>query len=560
MSKKRLVIIMSSLIIWMICIFSGYTSYEVCDDTAMNLIAAGAWGAYPQFLINNSGIFMGMLLQLLYTLFPHINCYLWLYLICDLLAVITICFILSDDQSLRVSTIISIGIGLLFAGEFYIHLTYTKSAALYGITGMTALLWQCRKQSKERSILVLSYFLIAIGFWSRWKAFVLSIPVVIGVEIINILFRKIVKKEKIDIKSYYITIIPLVICLISLFADVMAYRLTDGWEEFRKTDNLLVEMRDYNRYSFSASEDEYLDNGISENDFAMMKHYRMHNDPNYFNSERLELVKSIGKKYEPSSIRIEIPLIKDLVKEILYVLSSKAIGTIFIMIVLIAFMLADMSTILQILYIAMLTAAETYYMICLNRVLWRAEICVWVAAVVLGGYLLSTRNQSENTSTQKHTIADRLSYISLAIVIVLTVVIKSFVVDNSRLTNGDNNWEAFEQLRQADGFFVCADLAQFGMLLGAKNIYDIDTSYRNYYSNLVDIGGAGQSPSGLYFANQHGIDNPVEDLINGDKIYFYGQEEPRQVLVKFMEEKYGPGLIWEPVTIDGVEAWKCSKK
>ena len=553
-NKKTLIPIVS-LFLWMIFITAGYVSYDVNDDASLNLISAGALGYGRQYLIY-SNVLLGWVLQALFTIFPHINCYLWFYLVFNLIAIIAVCLAITDNMKLRTALFTTIGINLLMAGEFYVHLTYTKSAALYGTAGLILLLWQIKKEKRDKGYMALAYILVAIGTWARWKSFALCVPTVIGIELIDILWNVIGKKNRFSIKKYIPLFVAGAICIASILIDNVAYKMDAGWDEFRKTDNLLIEMRDNNRYVFSDAPEEFLAAGITENDFKMIKGYWMWNDPTYFNSERLMQIKEIGSKYEDPAIRFDMALIRDEIKEVLWILTGKSYGIIFVLILLLAAIHGNKKLFVKLGYVSLVTVGEIYYMFCLNRVLWRAEICAVLAAVITGGYLLAELIESKKEENAEFKLYPLIGFV---VVCALFIAAKSLVVDNSRFTNGDSKYEEFQALTQADGFFVVQSIPDYGMLLGAKDIFDITpANYKNYYSNIVELGGTSQSPAGMFFARQNGITNPIKDLIDGENIYYVGAEEPRLALAEFMEEKYGSGLSWEVVTIGDVQCYSVS--
>ncbi|MBR4831016.1 MAG: hypothetical protein IKZ97_00145, partial [Butyrivibrio sp.] len=102
-NKKRYIIIGAiSLVFFISCILLGNLCYSTNDDTIMNLIAAGACGESSQYLIYNN-IILGYLFKILYITIPGVNWYLWIYLIFNLLAVVTLSIVLSEGLSLPVT-------------------------------------------------------------------------------------------------------------------------------------------------------------------------------------------------------------------------------------------------------------------------------------------------------------------------------------------------------------------------------------------------------------------------------------------------------------------------
>ena len=149
MKKKNLYIVYISLAIWMIFVFFGSVSYDVNDDAGMNMAAAGAYGCYSQYLVYIN-VVLGYLFKLLYFIFPGINCYLWFYLIADLVATTMICVSVSDKLSLKHSVVLTVFINLALADEFYIHIHYSKSAVLYVVAACLYFAMLLRKDEEVK--------------------------------------------------------------------------------------------------------------------------------------------------------------------------------------------------------------------------------------------------------------------------------------------------------------------------------------------------------------------------------------------------------------------------
>ncbi len=560
--RKRLYIILASVLIWAVSVYFGYVSYDVNDDAGMNLIAAGAYGPMSQYLIH-SNVVHGLALKLLYMIFPFINCYLWLFLVCNLVAVIAISIVVTDKFSNYVSVVLTVGINLLFAGDYYVHLQFTKNSALYAAVGLVVLIWQMKKANREKSMILLSYFLIILGLNVRWESFLLVLPIVLGALIVDELFELVIRKKKIDFKKYSLAIAPFVICVVIAVINHFAYYSNPGWQEYRRTEEVLSPMRDFNKYVFNDSPEEYLEAGFTQTDFDMIKGYWMWGDTEQFSADRLERLSAIGEKYSESYIRFDASFIKYTIKEVISAVTGKHIAMAVAIVLLIAIIAADLNIILQMLYMVVVGMAEIYYLFCLERVLWRAEIVIWVTVLLMGGYLTSTlADKLASSDIAAKEMSKRsyvFSYVGIALLIVLLILVKSLAMDNSRFTNGDNRSEEFKELTQADAHFLCYNKAAYGVLQGADNIFAIDRSYAGYYSNITDLGSGVLAPVGQYYARQKGITNPIKALFERDDVYYVGEEAPMKCLGTFISEKYDIEVSWEPVTFGRTTAWKCVK-
>ncbi|MBE5829992.1 MAG: hypothetical protein E7305_11135 [Butyrivibrio sp.] len=559
--KKRLLIAAISMIIWAACVYFGYVSYDVNDDAGMNMVAAGAYGPITHNLVHMN-VVHGYVLKVLYAIFPFVNCYLWSFLVCDLLAVMGFAMVVTDKLRTYPAVVITVAINLILASDFYVHIQFTKSSALYVSVGLVMLIWQMKKTVREKSMLALSYFFIILGLSIRWESFLLALPVVLGALIVDELYELVIKKNKIDFKKYTLTIIPIAVCIVIALINHVSNSADPGWAEFRKTEEVLSPMRDFNRYVYSDSPEEYQAAGFTETDFEMVKGYWMWDDTEQFNSERLCALADIGEKYAKSYVRFDASYIKLTIKEVLSALTGKHIAMAFAVVLVLALLTADLNVILQMLYMIVVSMGEIYYFFCLERVLWRAELCIWLTILMMGGYLVSrfAGKGKEQLSPQRDVPSRKyvLSYVAMAVCVLVLILVKSIVVDNSRFTNGDNRYDEFVELTKLEGVhFVCYNKAEYGVLQGADNIFAIDRRYAGYYENMSDLGGFAFAPFDQYYGVQKGITNPIRALFERDDVYYLGDEAPLQCLGQFISEKYGVDVDWEPVTFGQTTAWKC---
>ena len=114
---KYLEIGIISAFIFFLCIIYGGINYETNDDTAMNLIAAGAYGEPSQYLVY-SGILWGYFIKLLYRLFPNVNCYLLTFLFLNLVSVISICVVLSEKLDLVCTAVVTVLVNVFCFKDF----------------------------------------------------------------------------------------------------------------------------------------------------------------------------------------------------------------------------------------------------------------------------------------------------------------------------------------------------------------------------------------------------------------------------------------------------------
>ena len=555
MKKKNLYIVYISLAIWMIFVFFGSVSYDVNDDAGMNMAAAGAYGCYSQYLVYIN-VVLGYLFKLLYFIFPGINCYLWFYLIADLVATTMICVSVSDKLSLKHSVVLTVFINLALADEFYIHIHYSKSAVLYVVAACLyfAMLLRKDEEVKLKSCL-LPTIMFVFGFCVRIQSFESVFPFV--VVLFGVIIIRCKRKGK-NLKRFLVLLIPIVSCIMCFCINYYAYYMTE-WRNFKVSDDILIKVRDFGLYDYESGSEEYDAHGITANDFDMI-HNWMFNDLETFNENNLRVLEQVGKANRGKVSILNTSVFKIALKEFSSRLCNRTLAGLLMCILLLSVAVCDRWVILANITLNLLTLAEYYYLIFYGRLFWRVEIILWISAVLIGGYLvvdnLSGNNAEIKENQQSASRLFKTAEAAFLLIMILFVFVKSEIIDNSRLTNGDSKYEDFQIIRESDAHFVMYNLAEYGMLLGGKDIFDIDRKYADYYSNITEMGGNGNSPAGLYFANKKGITNPTKALFEKDNVYFVGNVTAKNILLEHINEKYGQNIYAKIVIVDGVSAWK----
>lgn len=554
MKKKTLYIACISLLIWALCVCFGYVSYDVNDDAGMNMAAAGAYGIFSQYLVYTN-IVLGYMIKFFYFIFPGINCYLWFYLITDLFAVIMLALAFSDKLSIKHSVIITVFLNFLLAGEFYIHIHYSKSAVLYVVAASIYMIMLFRRDEKVDKIsFSLASLMLVLGFCVRIQSFESVLPFVF----VLFVFGACALRKTDKLMRYRLLLIPFAACVLCFAINYHAYYMTQ-WRDFKVSDDILIKVRDFGMYDYSNGSEDYEAEGITAADFDMIHHW-MFNDPETFNEANLRKLESVGEKHNNSGLGLNMSVLKSTVKEFVSRFGNRTLAGLLMVIVLLSLAIGDRWLIAQNIIYAVLSFAEYYYLIFKGRFFWRVEIIIWLSAVLISGFIvvdhLSSKIEKKDNITELSKRFEKIAVCAVLLFLIATVFIKSEVMDNSKFTNGDSKYEDFLNIREAKGHFVIYNIADYGMLLGAKDIFDIDRKYADYYANITEMGGNGNSPSGLYFAGKAGISNPAKALFENENVFFVSDDEAKDTLMSYLNEKYGPGIDARSVEVDGVTAWK----
>ncbi|MBQ8032070.1 MAG: hypothetical protein IJ260_11175 [Butyrivibrio sp.] len=566
---KLLITILISLIIWILCISFGGLGYQENDDTIMNMIAAGAYGEGSQYLIC-SGIIIGRLIKLLYGIFPGVNCYLWTFLVLNLISVIAISTVLSDEFGLPGTAIATVLVNLFFAKDFYIDLQFSKNAAMYGVVAFFLLLSFLYRGNKNVFRLLLSSFLLLISYSVRKEGFYFLLP--FGFVALAVAMFRTYKESK-SIRVFLPLLIPLFSALLSIGANFYAFTLDPDWKEYYDRDKILTDKRDFGNYNFDWNKEEYLEAGFTEWDFALLDMW-YYNDVDNFSLDKIKKMEEIGQSTRIDRFRIETSLfaetftiVKDSFQE--GPLSTAAI----VVTILTAIYCIRRKRFLELLGILVLAGGifmECYYLACVRRALWRVEYGSWLAGALMMVGIAILPDMKDITDSVRYKITNarngnRFKKVSLGVISAATLVM-AFVWQGKVLDysydnyahSGDGTYELFQKITKVDDkFFVVSIDDMFGGLCGARNIMEIDRRYAGLFHNVTAAGNyVIPAPNGMYYAHQRGITNVFGSLADRDDMYYIGGGERMGYILMYINEKYGPGISVREEEFDGFTAWK----
>lgn len=565
---KLLIILAISIGIFVVSVNFGGLYYEDNDDVAMNMIAAGAYGEGSQYLLC-SGIVIGRLIKTFYSVFGNVNCYLWTYLILNLISVISIIIVISDEFDVIGTAVTSVLVSIFFARDFYISLQFSKNSALYAAAGFFLVVSYVYRRKKEIFRLLVASFLLPLSHSARKEEFYFLVPFGV-VALIVMLITYIRSKEQ--VKIFLPLLIPVVCSLISIGANHYAFVLDPDWNDYYVRDKILTEKRDFGNYNFSWNEQEYLDAGFTEWDFRLLDEW-YYNDVDNFSVDKIKLMKQIGEstridriRWEPAIFNDTCIVIRDAFKEgPLAAVSITAIA-------ICAVYCIRKKKYIKLLGVVALAGGifiECYYLANVRRALWRVEYGSWLAGALLSigislmpDMAVLMERLKETATAMKYGV--KIKKIGLAGIVLATAAVTliwqirniDYSYDNYAYSDTER-YELFQNISKSDGFFVVNMDDMFGGLNGARNIMEIDRRYAGLYSNITAAGGyVIPAPNGMYYAHQRGITNVYGSLADRDDMYYVGGGEHMGYILMYINEKYGPGIEVRQEQFDGFTAWK----
>lgn len=584
---KYLEIGIISAFIFFLCIIYGGINYETNDDTAMNLIAAGAYGEPSQYLVY-SGILWGYFIKLLYRLFPNVNCYLLTFLFLNLVSVISICVVLSDKLDLAWTAIVTVLVNLFLFKDFYVDIQYSKNAEIYAIVGTVLIISAINRKSEYWGRVIAGAIFLALGIAVRKEGAIQVAPLAI-VAFIFVLFQKLfaVKNREAlgNTKNSSVSfvrdslcklVVPMVACLIVLATNFVAYDLNQDWKDYYQWDKIMVQKRDFGNYNFEWFQDEYLANGFTEWDFRLMEEW-MWNDCDNFSLDKIKLMAEIGKDIKMNRFRLDTKLVEDTAGLIGEAAQESNLPILAAVVLLVATVYLIVSKnwlgLIGSVFLSSGVLFEMYYLACLRRAPWRAEFGIWFAGIMfILTLVMVCSDRRKNIQAEGAVFSQSFGTFGKRVAMPLKVaglicaVIALFFWQKENLDYSAKSWESkdysrynyIKSISETDGLFVMSINEMFAGLNGATNIWDINrTEYEGFYHNIIAVGGwVIPSPIGMYYAHMNGITNVFKAFSERDDIYYIGGGETMGYLLVYQNEKYGPGISVTDVEFDWGTAWK----
>ena len=562
-SKKCAAVSGISVLYFVLCIVFGVLKYSTNDDAIMNMIAAGAYGSPSQYLIYNN-IVIGYALKIMYTVIPFVNWYLWMYLVFNLLSVIVVCLVLTDRISIRYTVLVTVLVNLLLSYDFYSEIQFTQSSTFYAIAGASLILLLMFKEKKSIPLMVLGTVLVAMGVGAR----ALGVGIMLPFLFFAILFYKGEFRPKVKKVLIYFAA-PVITSVFLLAVNFYTYYMNPEWKNFMVWNNIMVEKCDHGNYNFAWNSDEYINAGFTENDFKLLDMW-LWNDTDYFSLDKLQEMREIGKETRVDRLRLDAEVFSGTVNNIANSWKYGASPVIFLVITLISLCLFKVRYKLLVLLQALFVFAEYYVLTCSKRIMWRVESGIWLSALFFTLITLIYSGCFDDILA-KVTADKAKKFFGVFAVVSSTVItlifgaqkVGVFVKDKGCriVAETDFMYYKLDALSKLDGFYITDVDTFYGPLCGARNIFDIDAKYRDFYGNICPFGGwVMPSPIGLYHANSNGISNPATALIERDDVYYVGGGERTGYVYVFLNEKYGPGINMEMVDeVEGAPIWKFYK-
>ena len=541
----------------MLLLFLPYLIFEPVssdtnDDTAMNLIAAGAFGDNSQYLVYINVLY-GYLLKALFTLMPSINWYLYLALIFNFLSAaligMALAYFIPDFKKLFVVLIL---LHFFIAGEFYQSVQFTRNGYLYAICGIMMLTLSSIITSYRKTVCAAGGFFLFLAFLIRVECFVPMAP--FGLVLLLWRFFKHTRSCIMPVITLGITLCA---CACAYIANQKLFNEREEWAayfDYHLNGTSPILDGDTNRwFSFDASSYD-----MELNDLLLLNEYQ-YADFSYFSIDKLkqlqdakegsglnEILGSLLGTFKDNNLFPDIP-------DRVYFLSGSH------------YMLYNVERLLKwnIIFDLLLLAYSVFLVIkkriAFKDLIWpclllgcmifdllaiiyavghtprRAIIGPRMAAELFSLFIIvsADKNRQNNPSSE---FKPRIFIIPLAVLIFVSGL---RIADNAASPGQTETSMILSELKEMDGEYYLMDaMILWGERLGINDIRTIThTEYYNFFEHFCLSGGwLAETPHATHYMEEQGITAPITQLGSDPDTHYLVRSWKAEYLVPLMAD------------------------
>lgn len=541
--------------------FLGPIGSGSADDTAMNLIASGAFGDQSQYLMYNNIIY-GNFLKLLYSFVPGVNWYLTMQFLLNFLAVTVIIICVSIQLQRGQAVIAAILLHFYFAFEFYETIQFSQNAYLYAITAFAAFFTGIRVQKHGKVFYGAGILFLVLSEMIRAKCMLLIVPMgcVFLTAGIILKSRKMVETDadpkrpdkRMEMQALFagekslilFLTIGFLICGMNALVDQVFFWKQDPWagyEKYHQEGTVPFLDEDWNH--------EFDLDGISAAGFITEDIYLLYNhhylDPEYYTLDRLKELKKYRLETEEGSDKMIESVTAALEK--LYALPAhynnevadpqgiwsimagieRILGWNLILIIYIVVSLIrskeQRKLVLAFLGInVVLAAAEILFVVCWGHAPRRILIGPRVAVEIFSLMILVSVPKKEIEQTEKRIGKRNTLLAALVLAICLTGIFGVRLAYQELLPKTTEIRQLLDDLHRTNSICILDGGILWGDRLGVSDPRDFTKqAYYGYFSTFALSGGwVAESFHNTHYFSELGIENPFMALIGEKPVYY----------------------------------------
>lgn len=252
--------------------------YATNDDATLANIAAGAYGPDRIHLIYVN-ILYGCLIRPLYLLAGSVNWYVIVQLVLMFVCCAVLCRIAMERLGTAAGLCLYGAVAVPFLVQMVYLFQYVKNAGFFVATGLLLVAVTLGRPDRRT---VLGVALVVVGSMLRWQMFC-----AVGGLSAALLLGRFFELDRAGKRRAAATMAVLFALVFGAKAvDVLAYRVDDGWRAYTEYNAARTQFSDYKNQLLSDDENPFAAQGISENDYVMLRRWDFY-DGDVFPTERV---------------------------------------------------------------------------------------------------------------------------------------------------------------------------------------------------------------------------------------------------------------------------------
>ena len=532
--------LLANTLFFLLYLAFGVICHGSLDDYFMSGVLTGAYGSQYDvhlFFVNSA---YGYFLKPFYWVFPKVGWYFLFEVFGTFAVFTTFSYFIIRKLGNKLGFPLALIMLATLTPVFYFQLSFTQCATAYTAAGI--LLFTVGDAERSNRFLVLGAFFLVAGSVMRWEGFLLGVPFLCVILLLNHLPRRSVCKA---------TIITLCCAIAVLYGlkKYDEYLFSQGeYKYYAEYQSSRSFFGDGAYYDIESTRDELEERGMSSEDFAFARNWIFYDTEN-LNAEKLKPIIGIAKRnlYEPNWVKIPVAFFVAVSRA--FTRTSGWCWAIFCMVLMIvpskkanAYPWASLS----------IVAASIGYLLLVNRVVDHVESGIWLYAIVSGIPFYSKENFEQNSFIQRHSL--KIPYAMIALAVLFAVISISSqplktqwkIIETREMSEDWKSFVSFAQGHPDDVFLLSTE--RYKELGKIK-----DKPYRSIepgsWQNIFPLGYWNINlPAMKSELTKRDVQNPVKDIVKSN--VYVVEDFPYPVFLGFYEQHYHA-----PISVDTVRTF-----
>lgn len=525
---SALMVVLINVIFFVLYLTLGIVSFGSLDDYFMSSVLTGAYGSkydVHMYFVNSA---YGYFLKPFYQLFPKVGWYFVFEVVGTFAVFTTFSYFVIKKLGRKFGIPLAFILLAALTPDFYFQLSFTQCATAYTAAGI--LLVSMGDIEKSKRFLIAGSIFLIVGSVMRWQGFLLGLPFLCVLLLINLLIRKNICRA---------TIIILCITMAVLWG-------------LKKHDEYLFSQGDYKYYAeyqsprsffgdgayydVESTKDELQERGMSITDFSFARSWI------YYDTENLDISKlqsliAVAKRnlFTPNRVKMPVAFLSTLSRAL-----TRPGGWCWVIFCMLLIAAPSRKTNCFPWISLFIVAISIGYLLLVNRVVYHVETGIWLYAIASCIPLLDGNSIEQNQFVRSH--CKKLPYIMGGLAFLFAVI----SVSSQPLKT---QWKFIETREMNEDWKSFVDFAEVHaddvFLLSTERYKELGEIKDKPYRSIEPGSWKNIFPLGYWNVNlpamkkelaKRGVENPIKDIVKPN--VYVVDDYPYPVFIGFYKQHY----------------------